>query len=70
MVFLDEITTGLDPQARRTTWEAIEKLRQEGKTVVLVTHFMDEAQQLCDRVRSSITAAWWRWNFPRPWWPG
>jgi ABC-2 type transport system ATP-binding protein len=50
VVFLDEITTGLDPQARHTTWDAIEKLRQHGKTVVLVTHFMDEAQQLCDRV--------------------
>jgi len=50
VVFLDEITTGLDPQARRNTWEMIEKLRQDGKTVVLVTHFMDEAQQLCDRV--------------------
>jgi ABC-2 type transport system ATP-binding protein len=50
LVFLDEITTGLDPQARRTTWEMVEKLRQHGKTVVLVTHFMDEAQQLCDRV--------------------
>ena len=50
LVFLDEITTGLDPQARRTTWEAIEQLRQHGKTVVLVTHFMDEAQTLCDRV--------------------
>jgi ABC-2 type transport system ATP-binding protein len=50
VVFLDEITTGLDPQARRNTWEMIDKLRQNGKTVVLVTHFMDEAQQLCDRV--------------------
>jgi ABC-2 type transport system ATP-binding protein len=50
VVFLDEITTGLDPQARRTTWDMIEKLRQDGKTVVLVTHFMDEAERLCDRV--------------------
>ncbi len=50
VVFLDEISTGLDPQARRSTWDMIEKLRQHGKTVVLVTHFMDEAQQLCDRV--------------------
>jgi ABC-2 type transport system ATP-binding protein len=50
VVFLDEITTGLDPQARRNTWEMVEKLRQHGKTVALVTHFMDEAQQLCDRV--------------------
>ncbi len=50
IVFLDEITTGLDPQARRSTWEMVQKLRQEGKTVLLVTHFMDEAEQLCDRV--------------------
>ncbi len=50
IVFLDEITTGLDPQARRIAWEMVDKLRQDGKTVVLVTHFMDEAEQLCDRV--------------------
>jgi len=40
----------LDPQARRSTWDLIEKLREHGKTVVLVTHFMDEAERLCDRV--------------------
>lgn len=50
LVFLDEITTGLDPQARRATWEAIRGIRDQGKTVVLVTHFMDEAQVLGDRV--------------------
>jgi ABC-2 type transport system ATP-binding protein len=50
IVFLDEITTGLDPQARHNTWELVEKLREHGKTVVLVTHFMDEAERLCDRV--------------------
>ena len=50
LVFLDEITTGLDPQARRSTWDLIERLREHGKTVVLVTHFMDEAERLCDRV--------------------
>jgi ABC-2 type transport system ATP-binding protein len=50
LVFLDEITTGLDPQARHNTWELVEKLRQHGKTVVLVTHFMEEAEKLCDRV--------------------
>jgi ABC-2 type transport system ATP-binding protein len=41
VVFLDELTTGLDPQARRNTWELVEAIREEGKTVVLVTHFMD-----------------------------
>jgi ABC-2 type transport system ATP-binding protein len=47
---LDELTTGLDPQARRDTWAAIEQIRDTGVTVVLVTHFMEEAQRLCDRV--------------------
>ena len=50
VVFLDELTQGLDPQARRATWELIRDIRQGGTTVVLVTHFMDEAEQLCDRV--------------------
>jgi len=47
---LDELTTGLDPQARRDTWELIEQIRADGVTVVLVTHFMEEAERLCDRV--------------------
>ena len=50
LVFLDELTQGLDPQARRATWDLIREIRQGGTTVVLVTHFMDEAEQLCDRV--------------------
>lgn len=50
VVFLDELTTGLDPQARRQTWDLVAAIRDQGKTVVLVTHFMDEAQALCDRV--------------------
>jgi ABC-2 type transport system ATP-binding protein len=50
VVFLDEMTTGLDPAARRATWELIERIRQAGTTVVLVTHFMDEADRLCDRL--------------------
>ena len=50
VVFLDELTQGLDPQARRATWELIREIRQGGTTVVLVTHFMDEAEHLCDRV--------------------
>jgi ABC-2 type transport system ATP-binding protein len=47
---LDELTTGLDPQARRDTWELIEQIRDRGVTLVLVTHFMDEAERLADRV--------------------
>jgi ABC-2 type transport system ATP-binding protein len=47
---LDELTTGLDPQARRDTWELIAGVRARGVTIVLVTHFMDEAQRLCDRL--------------------
>jgi ABC-2 type transport system ATP-binding protein len=50
LVFLDELTTGLDPRARRATWEIVRDIRAKGVTVVLVTHFMDEAEQLCDRV--------------------
>ncbi len=50
VVFLDEITTGLDPQARHASWDLIRGIRDAGKTVVLVTHFMDEAERLCDRV--------------------
>jgi ABC-2 type transport system ATP-binding protein len=47
---LDELTTGLDPQARRDTWDLIEQIRAGGVTVVLVTHVMDEAERLCDRL--------------------
>lgn len=47
---LDELTTGLDPQARRDTWEIIRGIRDRGVTIVLVTHFMDEAERLCDRL--------------------
>jgi ABC-2 type transport system ATP-binding protein len=50
VVFLDEMTTGLDPAARRVAWELIERIREHGTTVVLVTHFMEEAERLCDRV--------------------
>ncbi|MFI6705804.1 ABC transporter ATP-binding protein [Nonomuraea sp. NPDC050478] len=47
---LDELTTGLDPQARRDTWELVEQVRDSGVTIVLVTHFMEEAERLCDRI--------------------
>ena len=50
VVFLDEMTTGLDPAARRVAWDLIRAIRERGTTVMLVTHFMDEAEQLCDRV--------------------
>jgi len=50
VVFLDEMTTGLDPAGRRVAWGLIEAIRNQGTTVVLVTHFMDEAEQLCDRL--------------------
>jgi ABC-2 type transport system ATP-binding protein len=50
LVFLDELTTGLDPQARRAIWELVRGIRQRGKTVFLTTHLMEEAERLCDRV--------------------
>jgi ABC-2 type transport system ATP-binding protein len=50
VAILDELTTGLDPQARRTTWDLVERVRARGVTVLLVTHFMDEAERLCDRL--------------------
>lgn len=50
VLFLDEPTTGLDPQARRHLWGVIQRIRTEGKTVVLTTHYMEEAEELCDRV--------------------
>ena len=50
VVFLDEPTTGLDPQARRAVWEVIRKLKEEGRTVMLTTHYLEEAEELADRV--------------------
>ena len=50
LVFLDELTTGLDPHARRAMWDLVLDIRADGKTVILTTHFMEEAERLCDRV--------------------
>ena len=50
LVFLDELTTGLDPQARRAIWDLVRGIRDRGKTVFLTTHLMEEAERLCDRV--------------------
>ena len=50
LVFLDEMTTGLDPASRRVAWDLIDQIRVKGTTVILVTHFMDEAEHLCDRI--------------------
>lgn len=50
LLFLDEPSTGLDPQARRNLWDIVDRVRAEGRTIILTTHYMDEAQQLCDIV--------------------
>lgn len=50
LVFLDEPTTGLDPQARRSVWDVVRRMKAEGRTVILTTHYMEEAETLCDRL--------------------
>ena len=50
LVFLDELTTGLDPQARHAIWDLVREVRAQGKAILLTTHFMEEAERLCDRV--------------------
>jgi ABC-2 type transport system ATP-binding protein len=65
LVFLDEPTTGFDPQARRTAWEMIRSLRALGKTVLLTTHYLDEAQNLADRVAVLVDGEIVRIGTPR-----
>ena len=69
VAILDELTTGLDPQARRDTWELVASIRDRGVTIVLVTHFMDEAERLCDRVMLVDARPSGRPRTLRPCWP-
>ena len=70
-MFLDELTSGLDPQARRLTWDLVKQIRDSGVTVVLVSHFMDEAEEMSHTLQAA-TSSMWSARHPteyRPW-PG
>ena len=69
LVILDELTQGLDPAARRGVWAAVRQLREDGTTVLLVTHELDEAEALCDRSSSMRAGGSWTPGRPRPWSP-
>lgn len=66
IIFLDEPTTGLDPQARRNLWDLITEIRNNGTTVVITTHYMDEAEQLCDRGGLCGSRKNYCFRYPRP----
>jgi ABC-type Na+ transport system ATPase subunit NatA len=57
VVFLDELTTGLDSQSRRAIWDLVRGIRDRGKTVFMTTHLMEEAERLCDRVANCVQSA-------------
>ncbi|WP_324274329.1 ABC transporter ATP-binding protein [Blastococcus brunescens] len=61
LLFLDEPTTGFDPEARRQFWSLIRSLRELGTTMLLTTHYLDEAEALADRVGVITRGSWWRW---------
>jgi ABC-2 type transport system ATP-binding protein len=67
LIFLDEPTTGFDPAARHAAWETVRSLRDLGKTILLTTHYLDEAQGWLTAWRSSRTAASWRSARPASW---
>jgi len=66
LLFLDEPTVGLDPQARLALWDILRGLHAEGRTIVMTTHYMEEADRLCDRIAILVAAGCSRSTRPRP----